>query len=152
MPFRPLKDKFEEKFVRRKASECWLWSGYTLPTGYGNMQIRTPKIKNMRAHRVSWELYRGPIPDGLMVLHKCDVRACVNPNHLFLGTNADNMADMAAKKRSCLGEKNGRVKLTASEVLEIRDRPEGYARVARVYGVSKSCIRLIVTRKNWKHI
>lgn len=85
---------------------CWLWTGGTFDAGYGSFW--DAEAGNDRgAHRVSWELARGPIPEGLWVLHRCDTPPCVNPAHLFLGTSADNMRDAATKGRTARGDRNG---------------------------------------------
>lgn len=83
----------------KKTKKCWLWTGKTSGQGYG--RVRVPASGYVLAHRFSWQLHNGnnPIPDGLLVLHKCDNPPCVNPKHLFLGTHADNMRDMIAKNR-----------------------------------------------------
>ena len=110
-----------------KTPTCWLWM-YSLLSdiynsgGYGQVTIRN---RRLRAHRVAWELTNGPIPDGLHVLHRCDVRHCVNPDHLFLGTDADNIHDAMAKGRFVpppvrYGEQHGLSKLTADDVATIR--------------------------------
>lgn len=110
-------------------------------------------------HQVSWELHNGPIPENLRVLHKCDVPACVRPDHLFLGTHGDNMADMVAKRRqsrggrSNPGEQHGRAKLTDAKVIEIRGRRGETGRcIAREFGVSPSLVSETRARKVWSHI
>jgi hypothetical protein len=103
---RPLDEKFWRKVGPENESGCRLWLASCDSRGYGHIW---DKGKLRIAHRVAWELTNGPIPDGLWVLHRCDVRRCVNPAHLFLGTHDDNMHDMVRKGRHvpCLGDKNG---------------------------------------------
>ena len=88
--------KFARKFEPVTETGCWIWTGAELK-GYGRMVVNG---KYLRAHRISWELYRGPIPDGLLVLHHCDVPACVNPDHLYLGSDLDNMRDRLRRGRN----------------------------------------------------
>lgn len=115
------------------------------------------KDKCMSAHRVAWELTNGYIPSNLSVLHKCDNTLCCNPNHLYLGTQADNVADMYSKNRqpNRAGSACGHARLSESEVLCIRwMKTIGFSQIylARVFDVTESQISLIVNRKRWKHI
>lgn len=132
--------------------ECWEWTGYVQKNGYGHF---FPGL----AHRVSYEIHNGPIPDGLQVCHKCDNRRCVNPSHLFLGTQSDNLRDMMAKGRrtypSILGEANPRAVLTEQTVRLIREKFDNGMRqadIARELGLTRDLVGGIVRRKTWKHI
>lgn len=145
---------FWAKVDKRGPDECWNWTSCILH-GYG--WFTTGHGRARGAHRIAWELAVGPIPDGLFVCHRCDNRACVNPGHLFLGTNADNMRDMREKgRRKGRGGKKGTAhcmaKLTDSQVLEIRGSDGTQAAVAAAYGVSQALVHLIRHRKIWKHI
>jgi hypothetical protein len=132
-------------------SGCLLWTGGQSQKGYG---AYLTKKKWTLAHRASWEHHRGPIPAGLFVCHKCDVRLCVNPDHLFLGTGADNVADMDAKGRRAMrkGEAHPLAKLTNSAVVAIRADTRSIRRIAASFGVSSTAIRDIKNRKSWGHI
>lgn len=115
---------------------CWLWQRARNSQGYGQMAVHR---RTMSTHRVAYVLEHGAIPDGLLVLHRCDVRRCINPAHLFLGTTADNSADMVAKGRQAHGERNPRARLSDADVATIRARcaaGESRASVARAFGVS----------------
>lgn len=145
---------FSELYEPITECGCWLWAGVTDECGYGILSVR--KGLQIRAHRYSFEVHRGPIPQGLFVCHRCDVPPCVNPAHLFLGTCADNCEDMRLKGRSQRGIRNGHVKLTELEVLRIREALKaGLSSVTSLgqqYGVSQSAISLIKARKTWVHV
>jgi len=130
--------------------DCWLWAASTFSNGYGQFKYEN---KNWKAHRLVYTLLVGPIPEDLMLLHRCDVRTCVNPAHLWVGTHQDNMDDCAAKGRRA-GEANPNSKLSARQVQEIRDlcncglfqRQE----IAELYGISGVMVRYIRIGANWK--
>jgi hypothetical protein len=139
----------------KRENDCWIWQGSVLAgrcLKYGSMFVDG---KNQRAHRVSWVLHNGPIPDGLFVCHKCDVPLCVNPDHLFLGTNQDNVNDKVAKGRSPSGknEANPNARLTFNQVKEMREKyiPHRYSlnRLAKEYGVSAGHVSRIVNGIRW---
>lgn len=131
--------------------DCWLWDGSLDEKGYGHFCFDGTRISS---HRAAYQLFKGPICGGLHVLHRCDVRNCVNPDHLTLGTHLDNMKDMVAKGRHVAprGEKAPSAKLTASQVLEIRKTTEPAWVIAPQYGVSKSLIWAIRRGRVWKHV
>ena len=126
---------------------CWIWTGKDNGKGYGYI---CTEGKVQYVHRLSWELYRGSIPKGYCVCHKCDVPSCINPDHLFVGTKGDNNRDMQRKGRHN-GERAGS-KLTTAQVLEIRELiSEGMAQrpIAKRYGVTQKAVSLINTKENW---
>ena len=132
-------------------SGCWLWIGKMNTNGYGELRRNKQFIQ---AHRFAWSAFRGAIPENSQVLHRCDVRCCVNPDHLFLGSHADNMADMAGKKRSTHGMKNWCTKLTDDDVRYIRT-VKGHIsilKLAKQFGVSNSGISRIQNYKMWKQL
>lgn len=100
-----LKERFWSKV--NKLADCWLWTDKPAKTGYGQLQARKFSTGPLAAHRLSWVIHFGPIPDELHVLHDCDVRLCVKPDHLFLGTQQDNNADRQRKGRTASGDRNG---------------------------------------------
>lgn len=135
---------------------CWLWTSYRNEKGYGLMQYK--QRKNIRAHRFSWELVHGPTPSDKFCLHKCDVRNCVNPDHLFLGSYQENSDDMKSK-----GRWNGGTRvLSREQVLEIRANPpkmqQGkrggteFQAYAKRYGIGPNAIWAALTRRTWKNI
>lgn len=148
---RPAEIRFHEKY--RRDSGCWLWTAGSEAIGYGKFGVRRGLV--VRAHRYMWESIHGPVPPGFQVCHSCDVRACVNPAHLFLGTPAENSGDMAKKGRSTRGQKNPMAKLTELQVRNIRrSHATGRDRrsLARQYGVRPECIDRIVSRRRWGHV
>lgn len=153
----------------QKTDTCWLWTGATNDAGYGVLYVG-PKgqRRGLRAHRLSYIMHHGPIPDDALVCHSCDVyypvgdvtyRKCVRPDHLFSGTVLDNNLDMFAKGRNrtvapC-GERQGSAKLTAEQVVSIRARAkvgERESALACEFGVTQACISAVVLRKNWRHL
>lgn len=133
-------------------SGCVLWLGQTTEFGHGLLRW---KGRAQVASRLAWEDANGPVPDGLFVCHRCDVPACINTRHLFLGTHVENMADMLAKGRHAglRGEKIGTAKLTAEDVVSIRRQPHLSLKVmAERFGVSKTMVSLIRRRKAWAHL
>lgn len=142
----------------KKTENCWIWIGGFRDDGYGRFDCIF--FKEKAAHRVSYCMANGPIPTGLCVLHRCDNSACVRPDHLFLGTLADNARDMYAKGRNrsrpLIGEENPKAKLTEKDVKEIRSLyttgEYSCASLARIYPVSIATVHNILTRKIWKHI
>lgn len=161
VPLRPVAERFWQKVNKTEA--CWLWTGKTNGRkGYGQIGIGSKPAGTMAhayVHRVSWELHYGAIPDGLVVMHTCDVPLCVRPDHLELGTVADNNRDMFAKGRGkpgCTrGEAQSNSKLTVEIVQQIRvDFAAGVPQreLGRRYGVQPAAISKVVTGRSWKHV
>lgn len=153
---RPLADRFWEKVSPCPLTGCWWWAASYGSVGYGQFCVRGTKPKG--AHRVAWLLTNGPIPAGVFVCHSCDQRACVNPDHLWLGTSAENSADMARKGRCGVkdsrGVKNSNAKLTPRQVRIVR-RLHALGRlnqtwVAARFGVGPSAIAAIASGKTWR--
>ena len=138
------------KRISEDAKGCWIWKMALDSKGYGVTYFRK---KYAKAYRVSWVLFRGEIPKGKLICHRCDVRACVNPRHLFVGTYTDNARDAASKGRTARGPKNGASKLTEKQVLEIlTNKTDRQKDIAKKYGVSATNIRDIKKRKIWKYL
>jgi hypothetical protein len=148
----PLDERFWKKVQIRSKEECWLWKGSTNQDGYGAFWVQD-RLK--LAHRIAWILTNGPIPEGLNVLHKCDVRTCCNPGHYFLGTHGDNCRDRTKKKRTASGEYHGRHILTESQAVEILAlHKQGWSQrlLGEKFEVSKSAIKHLLKGRNWKHL
>lgn len=147
----PLSSRYTET-----ESGCWIWKGSKDACGYGLIFITNPK-KLWRAHRYVWTQLRGDIPNRMLLCHRCDTPACVNPDHLFLGTQADNMRDMAIKGRADRtkkqkGERHSQAKLTEADVLRIRSDKRPRAEVAKEYGVSIAAVSLAARGVTWSHV
>ena len=155
--------------VRPELGPCWVWTAAVDKDGYG--LIYSKELGGLKkAHRVAYILFKGPIPEGLCVLHTCDNPPCVNPNHLWTGTNRNNIDDMVAKGRSLHGKKGTKTKLTEEQVLKIRKlyvprkggTPPGVSRkfcyigsvrwLAKEFGVCRSTIQFILHGRNWNKL
>lgn len=163
----PLSD--QERFWSHvdKSGDCWVWTAGRSPFGYGQFSRDHHPVA---AHRASWEFANGPIPDGLFVLHHCDNPPCVRPDHLYLGTQKDNIRDAIERNRKAYGERcytelrprgetHGMRKLTEAQVREIRKRHQSGSRgsnsstaLAREFGVTRITIQMIARGQTWSHI
>ncbi len=153
---RNARDRFIDNITYEPNTGCWLWLGSVhTRTGYGQFGsggASGVRGKTLKAHRVSFELFKHKIPLGMLVCHTCDNRICVNPEHLFVGTNNDNLEDMRKKDRHSRGERCRTSKLKDWQVLEIRSSKDRHATIARKYGVSQTTIFHIIRRNTWKHL
>lgn len=148
---RNTKARFEAKYLPEPMSGCWLWTAaYFKSSGYGAFNVDGHKIDC--AHRASWRLHRGEIPTGMFVCHRCDVRECVNPDHLFLGTQAQNIADCIDKDRFPMLERHGGAKLNADTVRAIRASTGRPVDAAKRFGVTANHVRMIRSRQIWFHL
>lgn len=150
-------ERFTQQYIPEPNSGCWLWQGAFSRMGYGAFSVDSvPK----RANRVSYELFKGPIPPGLFVLHRCDTPACVNPDHLYAGTDKDNVRDMVARNRmnfsnQIRGERHHQSKLNAATVRMLRESNHYRHRardLAKEYGVSKTAINRALKGLSWTHV
>lgn len=142
-------DIFDSKWTPEPFSGCHLWLLSVNNMGYGRVRHQR---REYLAHRFAWELRNGKIPYGMFLLHRCDTPLCVNPSHLFLGTQLDNLRDAVKKGRIRHGEKHRDSKLTEKDVREIREAPRFHRGFARKYGVSTSTISDVRNYKRWKHV
>lgn len=161
-----IQERLQRNCIPIPFAGCFVWCGALDNKGYGVINIGGGLAR--KAHRVSWSVFRGPIPPGMNVLHRCDMPCCINPDHLFLGTQADNVADMIAKGRDRKavgdnhssrlypelrrGENHSRARLSEKDILAIRSSPMGCRRLAKLYGVTVTHINNIRSRKAWAHI
>lgn len=159
----PVVDRVLEKIVRIPFSGCWVFMGATNGFGYGIVGTGGRGAPNDRAHRITYRHFCGEIPSGMFVCHRCDVPSCCNPDHLFLGTNQDNVRDMISKGRNSPPPRNPHVvgsvhpgsKLTEDQVVHIR---EAYSRgvkqkdLAQQYGVAHQTISKVVNNRRFKHV
>jgi len=151
----PLEERFWAKVNKTPGlgpwGDCWEWTGGTTgPMPHGAIHVG-PGGKKIRTHRYSYEIHKGP-PGDLDVCHKCDNPPCVNPDHLFLGTHQDNMADMVSKKRQSWGVRASSAKLTEDDVRAIRADPRFHREIAADYGCSVPNITNIKNRKKWANL
>lgn len=146
----PLLGRLEKYLWPEPNTGCHLWSGAAdRGIGYGRIGIDG---KLCLVHRVVYETFVGPIPAGMVVMHRCDQPLCGNPDHLMLGTYADNSGDAKRKGRLPHGEDHKRAKLSTADIRRIRQSNSSYAVLAEQFGVSKSNIGSIITRQTWQHI
>lgn len=146
-----LRKRLEARAFPCPASGCHFYDGYLTEKGYGRMRLGRRLLK---AHRVAWEMEHGPIPSGQVVCHRCDIPSCVNPTHLFLGTQGDNVADMVTKgrNRSVRGSDHPCARLSEEDVVAIRASSETTAALSRKYGLTKAAVRSARNGKTWSHI
>lgn len=145
--------RFWSKVDKRGPDECWLWTGGVRPNGYGRFADR--RSHYVSAHRSSYIIHFGELPEARHVCHRCDVRACVNPAHLFLGTHADNMCDRNAKGRHGHGTRHWKAKLRDDDVVAIYQRRKAGERrtvIAAEFGVRPWTVDAICAGVQWKHL
>ena len=159
-PGATLLEKATNKFlrgIRKLDSGCWTCdTAQATKKGYLHLTVKIDRVEmTVKVHRFSYEHHRGPIPAGKLICHSCDMRWCCNPDHLFPGTQSDNMQDMVRKGRGLVGVKSARTKFTEADILAIyQDIDRGISReaIARKFGVAAVTISHIATGRNWKHL
>ncbi len=151
-PPRPLIERFWERVEVRGEDDCWFWTAACFPSGYGAIR---DEGQARCAHRVSYQIDHGHIPQGLFVLHHCDERRCVNPKHLYAGTQKQNVQDAWDRDRMPFGEQTVMSKLTEADVVEIRRRRregESLASLSCAFGVGQPTISMVARSKTWKRV
>ena len=154
---RPVAERFHDRYEKSEGG-CWQWLASGTSEGYGRIESGGRKIL---AHRLSFVLHKGEIPEGMLVLHRCDNPGCVNPDHLFLGSNADNSDDKVRKNRQSKGSAHGswsrgenhyRTQLTDEDIRRIRADSRPHKAIGAEYGISFSHVSDIKRRVKWKHV
>jgi hypothetical protein len=140
---------FDSKYIPEAISGCWLWSGAVDAKGYGRFSVKNKVVK---AHRWAYERFIDKIPCGLIVCHKCDVRSCVNPNHLFIGTDLDNSNDKVSKKRHLYGEKHPKAKLNEEQVLFIKNSNLSVKELTTMFNIHRNAVYKIKNNESWSHL
>ena len=149
MARKSLLERFEEKYCPEPNSGCWLWTHGTNRKGYGHFYFNGER---WMAHRASWVMAHGEIPKGMHVLHRCDTPCCVRPDHLWLGSNADNVADCMTKRRHRFGSKSNLAKIDDKTALQIYNDRSSAKQIAQRHNLHISTIRRIKSKLIWKHI
>jgi len=144
-----LAEKLDYCSMPEPNSGCWLWIGGCTDRGYGNMRFDG---KNLGAHRMSWKRHNGPIPPGGVICHRCDTPSCINPDHLFLGIQADNIKDAAAKGRMPRGEKSWNAVLTEPQIINTLADNRTAPEIARDHGAAPTTIYAVKSGRTWKHL
>lgn len=142
-------DRLDDKFIVDEVTGCWVWVGAVASSGYGKIGAGGKWGKTISAHRVAWEKVHGEVPGKLQVLHRCDNKLCVNPQHLWVGTQVDNIQDCISKGRIKT------TKLTKDQVVMIRSNYQkgvGTTEISRALNVHQTTIQRVVSRKTWGHI
>jgi hypothetical protein len=147
-------NEFDAAYVERKTIPvpecgCLLWLGATVKGGYGKT---SRKGRTLIAHRAIWEAKHGPIPEGKILCHSCDVPLCVNVDHLFLGTHQDNAADKVTKNRQAKGRQIYQTVLDEETVRQLRQATGTYASIAREFGLREGNVRLVLRKETWRHV